>query len=65
MVDVPRIGVEEARRKAQAGQARLICAYADEAKCRKLKLEGSINLGELETRLPSLPKDQPLIFYCA
>jgi hypothetical protein len=63
MADVERIGVEEARRKLQAGQALLVCAYDDEEKCNKIKLEGAISLRALEARPPS--KQQELIFYCA
>jgi hypothetical protein len=65
MAEVPRIGVEEASRKAAAGEALLVCAYPDEAKCNKMRLHGSITLSELESRLPSLPKNQEILFYCA
>jgi rhodanese-related sulfurtransferase len=65
MSDVPRISVEEARRKAMAGEALLVCAYADEAKCATMKLEGAISLPALEARQATLPKDRELIFYCA
>jgi hypothetical protein len=63
MADIGRIGVEEARGKVQRGQALLVCAYDDEDKCNKIKLEGSISLKALETSPPS--KQQELIFYCA
>jgi hypothetical protein len=63
MVNVERIGVEEARRKVQAGQALLVCAYDDEEKCSKVNLEGAISLRTLEARRPS--QQQELIFYCA
>jgi hypothetical protein len=65
MADIPRIDVAEARRKVEAAQALLVCAYDDEAKCGRMKLAGSITLAELRSRLPSLPKSQELIFYCA
>ena len=65
MADVPRIDVEEARRKVAAGEALLVCAYADEAKCGQMKLEGSITLSQLQARLASLPKTHEIIFYCA
>jgi hypothetical protein len=65
MEQVPRITVEEARRKVAAGQALLICAYPDETKCSQMRLEGSITLSALEARLPSLPQHTELIFYCA
>jgi hypothetical protein len=65
MAEVPRIGVEEARHKVAAGEALLVCAYPDEAKCNRMRLEGSITLSELQSRLPSFAKDQEIIFYCA
>ena len=65
MADVSRISVEEARRQVTAGRAMLVCAYDDAEKCRKITLQGSINMAQLTTKAPSLPKDQPIIFYCA
>lgn len=65
MAEVPRIGVEEARRKVTKGEALLVCAYSDLAKCSQMKLEGSITLPELQARLGSLPKTHEIIFYCA
>lgn len=63
--DVRRIDVEEARRAVESGRALLVCAYEDEAKCRSIRLEGSLTLSQLQARLPAFPKDQELIFYCA
>jgi hypothetical protein len=65
MADVERISVAEARRKAEAGEALLVCAYDDAQKCNQMKLHGSIQLAELRSRLGALPKDQQIIFYCA
>ena len=65
MADDLRIEVDEARRDVASGRALLVCAYADEAKCRKLALDGSISLQEFESRLPSLPKNQEIVFFCA
>jgi len=64
MTGTPRVDPEEARRRVEAG-ALLICAYTDTAKCERVRLQGAITLPELEERLPSLPPDQDLIFYCA
>jgi hypothetical protein len=64
MVEIQRIGVEEARRELATGRALLVCAYTNEGKCSRMKLDGSITLSELQSRLPSLPQDQELIFYC-
>jgi hypothetical protein len=65
MADITRIPVEEARRKTKAGQALLVCAYDDEAKCRMFNLDGSISLTSFESKVGSLPKTQEVIFYCA
>jgi dienelactone hydrolase len=65
MADVPRITAEEAHRKVSAGDAELICAYADAAKCARMALDGAISLADLERQAGSLPKDRELIFYCA
>jgi hypothetical protein len=62
---VDRISVEDTRRRVEAGQALLVCAYADEGRCRQLRLDGAVTLAELEARLPSIPRDRELIFYCA
>jgi hypothetical protein len=65
MRDVTRIDPETARREVAAGRAWLVCAYEDRARCRGIMLDGAIDMDELEARLPTMHKDQPLIFYCA
>jgi hypothetical protein len=65
MDGIERISVEDARKKVQANQALLVCAYEDDAKCRKLNLEGSIPLTSFQTKAASLPKNQEIIFFCA
>jgi hypothetical protein len=65
MAEVPRIDVDEARRRVAAGEALLVCGYADEAKCAQMKLEGSITLSQLQSRLPGLAKTQEIIVFCA
>ena len=65
MADIARITVEEAHKKIKAGQALLVCAYEDEAKCRALNLDGSMSLASFESKVGSLSKKQELIFYCA
>jgi hypothetical protein len=39
-----------------------VCAYDDEEKCSRMRLEGSIPLKELDARSTGLPKGQELIF---
>jgi rhodanese-related sulfurtransferase len=65
MAEATRIGVNDAYRRVSAGQALLVCAYEDEAKCRQMQLPGSIPLTQFGSRAASLPKDQEIIFYCA
>ncbi len=65
MADIERISVEQAHQKVKANQALLVCAYDDEAKCRKVNLEGSLSLTSFQSRVASLPKTQEIIFYCA
>jgi hypothetical protein len=65
MADIERISVEEAHQKVVANEALLVCAYDDEAKCRKVNLEGSISLTSFQSRVGSLPKTQDIIFFCA
>jgi hypothetical protein len=58
-----RISPEEAYRKVKAGQAILVCAYPEEEKFLKVRLDMAISFGEFQKRLPTLPKDQEIIFY--
>ena len=60
-----RVTPQEIYSKVQSGETLLVCAYADEAKCRRLRLEGAISLAEFKSRLPIQPKDQEIVFYCA
>ena len=60
-----QISAKEAHERVASGKALLVCAYRDEDACRKVQLEGSISLLELETRLSGLQKDQEIIYYCA
>ena len=63
MAEVPRIGVEEAHEEVTAGRALLVCAYADEERCNKFNLKGSMSLARFQSLLPSIPADREIIFY--
>ncbi|RJP22631.1 MAG: ArsR family transcriptional regulator [Candidatus Abyssobacteria bacterium SURF_5] len=65
MAEAKRINPHEAHDKVESGEALLVCAYDDEQKCKSMKLEGSISLKEMESRLSSVPKEKEIIFYCA
>jgi hypothetical protein len=64
-VGVERVGAVEARGRVRDGRALLVCAYEDEGKCQRLKLEGARTLREVERQMTTLPRDQEIIFYCA
>jgi len=65
MEEPRRVSPEEVRKKVNEGKALLVCAYEDEEKFKKMRLEGAISLGEFKLRLSSLTKDQEVVFYCA
>ena len=65
MVQPIRISAEESRRRVSAGSALLVCAYEDDEKFKNNHLQGAISLNELKSRLPAMPHDQEIIFYCA
>lgn len=65
MKEPARVSPDEAHRKLKSDATLLVCAYDDEEKFRMMQLEGAISLGDFESRLPSLPKDREIIFYCA
>ncbi len=65
MTDIVRITPQEARESVEAGRALLVCAYDSDEKFRAMRLEGAIPFRELASRLPSLPRDQEIVFYCA
>ncbi len=63
MTEPIRISAEEARKKVTSGEALLVCAYEDVEKFRKMHLESAISLQDFKARLPSLSRDQDIIFY--
>ena len=65
MPEIVRVAPQEARESVEAGRALLVCAYDSDEKFRAMRLEGAIPLRELASRMPSLRKDQEIVFYCA
>lgn len=63
MKEPERITAEEVQEKLKAGTILLVCAYEDEAKFKKMQLEGAISFNEFKKKLPSLAKDQEIVFY--
>ena len=64
MSEPKRVTAEEVYDKLKAGKVLLVCAYEDEEKFRKLQLEGAISFNAFKSKLPSLSKDQEIVFYC-
>ena len=65
MSEPTRISAHEARQKVSSGKALLVCAYDDAAKFQNNQLEGAKSYSEFQSNLPSLTKDQEIVFYCA
>jgi hypothetical protein len=65
MTEPRRISPEEVYPKLKSGIAILVCAYEEDAKFKKLQLQGAISFNEFKSKLPSLSKDQEIVFYCA
>ena len=65
MAEARRMQIQEARSKVQAKEALLVCAYDSEEMCGGIRLENAMTLGEFNARLPEIPKEKELIFYCS
>lgn len=64
MAGVPKIEPREAQQRLARGEAVLVCAYDDEERCRGLRLEGALTLGELQAREEDLREERDVVFYC-
>ena len=65
MTEPTRSSPQQTREKVLSGAALLVCAYDDDNKFENNNLEGAISFSEFESRLPSLSKEQEIVFYCA
>jgi hypothetical protein len=63
MTEPKRIAPEEVHQKLEAGKILLVCAYEDESRFKKMRLQGGISFNEFKSRLPSLEKSQEIVFY--
>jgi hypothetical protein len=63
---VPRVSIEETKRKLDAGQVIVVDVRAKELFDEK-HIKGAINIPEVDTqkRLAELPKDRDIVFYCS
>jgi hypothetical protein len=65
MAEPQRVPPREIYPNVASGKTLLVCAYDDDAKFQRLNLAGAISLSEFRVRLPKLPLDQEIVFYCA
>jgi hypothetical protein len=63
MIESERISPKEVYQKLKSRAVLLVCAYEDEAKFKKMQLEGAISFNEFKSKLSSLSKDQEIVFY--
>ncbi len=63
--DIARVSPEDVHARVLSGEALLVCAYESDIAFRMAELDGAISLEEFEARLPKLPKNQEIYFYCA
>jgi len=65
MAEAKRVTPEEIYQRLKSEAVLLVCAYDDDAKFKTMQLQGAISLNEFNSRLPSLGKNQEIVFYCA
>lgn len=63
MNEIKRVSPENVREKIQSGNALLICAYDDDGKYGRMRLQGSIAFSEFKSGISEIAKDREIIFY--
>ena len=43
----------------------LVCAYEDPEKFRQNRLQGAIDMQQLESKMPTIGKEREIVFYCS
>ena len=62
---IPRISVEKARQNTLSGESLFVCAYKDDAKCNKIRLDRGISMTEFVSKLSNVSKEREIIFFCS
>ena len=65
MAEPKRVTSEEIYQRVKSRAVLLVCAYDDDAKFKRMQLQGAISINEFKSKVPSLAKDQEIVFYCA
>jgi hypothetical protein len=63
MTEPIRVSPGEVYKNVKSGKTILVCAYEDETRFKQLQLEGAISFNEFTSKIPSLSKDQEIVFY--
>ena len=64
MADPIRVSPQEAWDGLQSSECMLVLSYSNPAAFKKFPIEGAIPFPEFQSRLPSIPKEQEIVFYC-
>ena len=62
---IPRISPTETHSRLKTGHSLLVCAYSSDDHCKNMHLAGALLPSEFRAKVPTLSKDQEIIFYCA
>lgn len=65
MAEPLRVSPAEIYQNVKDGKTLLVCGYEDDARFKQMHLEGAFSFAEFKAKLPSLSKDQEIVFYCA
>ncbi len=63
MSDIERVPPHLAREKVQSGYALLVCAYEDDNKYSRMRLDGSMSLSEFRAGISGIAKDKEIFFF--
>ena len=64
MKEVARIGPLEVVEKLAGKKAFLVCAYLEDEAFKQVHLPGAISMIQFQERLPMLPWESEIVFYC-
>ena len=63
MSDIERVSPERVREEVNSGNALLVCAYDNDYKYGKMRLDGSIALSKFKSEVSAIAKNKEIIFY--
>jgi hypothetical protein len=63
MSEIERVPPRTVREKVRSGNALFVCAYDDDAKYGRMRLDGSIPLSRFKSMISGIAKEREIIFY--